>query len=783
MIIPTKAISGIATDPFHPYRFASFADDSIIRIWDARNASEPALTLNSEYRNGISQLEWSPLRSGLLASVGRESSVLKIWDIQEGTTKEFFTSTVYRSSPSQTAHSNLPGTSPGAAALGTSPGQAFAGGDGGHDGVPGASTLVAPSGALLPTGGGTGSPGIVEGPRGDSAAEEWGTVPVLWKTRQVKRTSPISGFAWMPIARPGDFSHNIITAHHRDPEYVITNLPVTYKMEFSPDGGLAVTGGKAVMMVPPHVTATPTDRLSVSGGDDMFTPLRGGEKLFGTPGRPSLVSVTGVASVKRDSLVELGGEITSSFRPINTLIMTHSSELATDMSVVMEERVLRGYSMDPDKNQEILTQVDGGLRELWRWIEQVKSLSSKGRMRVHNKDYSAQGIHAVIQEMTTSPALAKTPYTIPGTPRDGSSSPAAGSSAASSPQRKQEASLPFVTYTNYYRQLALLICGWDFHGGDKNSERNLEQVLSSMEASGEFEKAAGWALFHSSSLSRAIQALNKSNNERLKLVATTLAGYASISTGSSASTLWQDMCRSLSTELQDPYLRSMFALIASNGDWSVVLKEEGLSIRDRIGIALRFLDDEALLTYINQLTSSMVSEGNVAGLPLTGLTPMGVELFDRYVDRTGDVQTASLILSMVSPRRFTDSRVEDWVENYRFLLDRWQLYHARAQFDIARRKFVAGDPFLNQPPPANAAYNANVPPQVYVRCNFCNQPVVNGLFQAAVKKGGAGGGVVVPGTGPGQGPGPNTAALVLGHGKHKVGGLGCDGWVWVKSTH
>ena len=82
--------------------------------------------------------------------------------------------------------------------------------------------------------------------------------------------------------------------------------------------------------------------------------------------------------------------------------------------------------------------------------------------------------------------------------------------------------------------------------------------------------------------------------ERLKLVATALAGYASMPTGAPSSTLWQEMCKTLSTELQDPYLRSMFALIASSGDWNVVLQEEGLSIRDRVGVALRFLDDDAV---------------------------------------------------------------------------------------------------------------------------------------------------------------------------------------------
>jgi hypothetical protein len=40
---------------------------------------------------------------------------------------------------------------------------------------------------------------------------------------------------------------------------------------------------------------------------------------------------------------------------------------------------------------------------------------------------------------------------------------------------------------------------------------------------------------------------------------------------------------------------------------------------------------------------------------------------------------------------------------YREILDRWQLWHQRARFDMGRI-----DP---------------IPPQIYVRCNYCNQPL------------------------------------------------------------
>lgn len=64
------------------------------------------------------------------------------------------------------------------------------------------------------------------------------------------------------------------------------------------------------------------------------------------------------------------------------------------------------------------------------------------------------------------------------------------------------------------------------------------------------------------------------------------------------------------------------------------------------------------------MTNKMVLMGDINGLILTGLTPIGVDLMEQYVNRTGDVQTAALLLSMAAPGRFNDIRVDDWVETY-----------------------------------------------------------------------------------------------------------------------
>lgn len=50
---------------------------------------------------------------------------------------------------------------------------------------------------------------------------------------------------------------------------------------------------------------------------------------------------------------------------------------------------------------------------------------------------------------------------------------------------------------------------------------------------------------------------------------------------------------------------------------------------------------------MDKLTHDMKDAGNLEGILLTGLTKDGVELMETYVDRTGDVQTASFCMLKV----------------------------------------------------------------------------------------------------------------------------------------
>ena len=101
---------------------------------------------------------------------------------------------------------------------------------------------------------------------------------------------------------------------------------------------------------------------------------------------------------------------------------------------------------------------------------------------------------------------------------------------------------------------------------------------------------------------------------------------------------------------------------------------------------------------------------------LTGISsPDSINLLEKYLERSGDIQSVVLLLSC-SPGSFQvlDERIDEWIQMYRTLLDRWQLYHVRARFDISRRKVIDQNKL-----------QIETPPQVSVKCNFCNQLIVS----------------------------------------------------------
>jgi hypothetical protein len=228
-------------------------------------------------------------------------------------------------------------------------------------------------------------------------------------------------------------------------------------------------------------------------------------------------------------------------------------------------------------------------------------------------------------------------------------------------------------------------------------------------------------------------------DERHRILASTVAGLVpSVDTGEKGTNaqarIWREQCERTGLRLEDPYLRAMMSHLLADGWWDLLQEEQLLPLRDRLAIALSFLDDihvgafnspkassdvfVQLSSYLREVTGNLKKEGSLEGLLLTGLTDAGVDVLQSYVDSTGDVQTAAILATLVSPVTFKDVRVERWVGAYEDLLDKWSLFHFRCQFDIARGHLFDESVRDGEAVPFEWAER-----QLLVRCNYCNKVV------------------------------------------------------------
>ena len=192
---------------------------------------------------------------------------------------------------------------------------------------------------------------------------------------------------------------------------------------------------------------------------------------------------------------------------------------------------------------------------------------------------------------------------------------------------------------------------------------------------------------------------------------------ALLQTSSSKNHELRAYCERLIIKMQDPHFRIMLSYIVFN-DWSDVLEEQALPVRERLAIALRFLEDKPLASFLRRLADECQNNGHIEGLVLTGLTRRGMDMLQGYVDTTGDVQTAAIVSSLVCPGRLQDSRAQRWLDAYRDLLDGWKLFYHRCQFDIDRGKILQEGIQSGDTAPLEW-----VPRQFIIRCNYCSKVV------------------------------------------------------------
>lgn len=174
-------------------------------------------------------------------------------------------------------------------------------------------------------------------------------------------------------------------------------------------------------------------------------------------------------------------------------------------------------------------------------------------------------------------------------------------------------------------------------------------------------------------------------DERHRLMGATIAGFMSQSRAERGSLFWQEHWRGMVDKVDDPYIRAVLARIAGE-NWDGILYDESLPLLDRVAVAVCNLPDKELTAFLRNRLKRCISLGSLPGLALTGFTSAGITLLQRFIDRTGDVQTAALLSAFFPRAHLNASEVaalERWQDAYRNYLDAWLMWIPRTAFDVA----------------------------------------------------------------------------------------------------
>ncbi|KAK7083685.1 hypothetical protein SK128_028073 [Halocaridina rubra] len=321
------------------------------------------------------------------------------------------------------------------------------------------------------------------------------------------------------------------------------------------------------------------------------------------------------------------------------------------------------------------------LKNLWTWLDAAKGLVAANFKLPGGMPYRYQGVLSLILTGNMNSEVSHRPWLgLEG-----------NKPAYAKVFRSEERSRGFE------------LCSWGFE-----NESVLKSFLSQLEGTGNYTRAVAIAVFNQR-IKQAIQILQRGAIEKqdptMNATAMALSGYTEDRKG-----LWRETCTVLRSQLRDPYLRAMFAFLTDDADsYDPVLGETEIAIQDRVAFACTYLSDIRLKEYLERLNARLTEEGNLDGILLTGLSSEGIDLLQRYVDLTGDVQTVALVtihtLQHLVPK---DTRLAHWVQSYRSLLDSLRLWNERAQLDV----------IMN-----NSKYAERPPQHIYISCNFCMKSI------------------------------------------------------------
>lgn len=263
---------------------------------------------------------------------------------------------------------------------------------------------------------------------------------------------------------------------------------------------------------------------------------------------------------------------------------------------------------------------------------------------------------------------------------------------------------PFSGILTHYpenRQLCLSLCGWNL------SKIGLRERCSLLIDEGQYYKAIVLAVFQGYkdvALDLLKETIQQKQVENI--------GLGAVIACNSVNEDQRHMCAWMADMTDEPYLKGLLAYFIS-GDWGSVVEMTQLSLSDRVGVALKYLDDEKLSHFLRMTTTETIAYGNIEGLLLTGLTDRAMDLFEHYIAKYGDLQSAVLILSRACPLYIQDPRWPLWKDMYLNQMQVWRTFLERTHYikEHNLRCVSREGQSINKPSA----------PSLAIRCHNCQQ--------------------------------------------------------------
>ncbi|KAF2001709.1 hypothetical protein P154DRAFT_489625 [Amniculicola lignicola CBS 123094] len=360
-----------------------------------------------------------------------------------------------------------------------------------------------------------------------------------------------------------------------------------------------------------------------------------------------------------------------------------------------KRRCQEGYNLDCNKNKEIIAN-DPWLVNAWNLVERMDAHAFNDGMVGGGLDLKYLGVQAIWANKLTM-------YDQRLIDPDAKTSEAIFVEAVQEICDAKELP-PFSgtqTHFPHNRQLCLSLCGWNL------SKIGLRERCSTLLDKGQYYKAIVLAVFQG--YKDVALDLLKETIQKKKL---NTIGLGAVIACDSVNEEQRQMCSWMADMTDDPYLKGLLTYFIS-GDWASVVDMTQLSLTDRVGIALKYLSDEKLSEALQLMTQESIAYGSIDGLLLTGLTDRAMDIFERYIAKFGDLQSAVLILSRACPLYIQDARWPLWRDMYLNQMQVWRTFLERTHYIKEHNLHCVSR--------EGRSINKPSAPSLAIRCTNCQQ--------------------------------------------------------------